>query len=271
MIYLTLKQITMKIPSLKASLTLAFMMIIIAGCDPDLIDISPERENGVIDGGISRAGLMINMAGDKNGLYAIGLNSGVWKTKMEQDGKFKKWMQLSQSPRYAHCLAVDPNAADHVVVGSRKGDAIIDKNCGLWESFDGGSTFKRRSAIQIAECRNNIVNAVIITKNSTILTSTPNGIGRKEKTESDFTFDPLLGGQNFTSIASFGDWIVARTLSAIYISNTDGKTWERNNIQFNFPEQNFTQAGTAGLYSVAIIQTPQTNNAKSKWTLYRAG
>jgi hypothetical protein len=243
------------------------VLIAFSGCNPGLTDISPD---GVSDGGTSTAGLILNIAGDKNGLYAVGLNSGIWKTEITEGNTFDKWVQLSQSPRYAHCIAIDPNDRNHIAVGDRKGDEITDKRCGLSESFDRGKTFKRLSGLERAGCKNRIVNAVVVTNKSTILTSTPNGIGRKAKTETSFTFDPSLESQSFTSIAAFGDWIVARTSSAIFISNTDGQTWEEHNIQFNFPNQNFTQSDTAGTYSVCIIQTPthraqrpsrpQTNN-----------
>ena len=238
----------------------AICLLSLSACDPSFTDIGPDRSNGVSDGGASTAGLILNIAGDKNGLYAIALNAGVWKTQIDANGKFNKWKQLPASPRYAHCMAVDPNDKNHIVVGSRKSDAIVDKNCGLWESPDGGNSFKRKTVNQFTACSNNIVNAVIITNESTILTSTPNGIGRKEKNATDFTFDQTLVTQPFTSIAFFGDRIVARTIDAIYLSNTDGKTWERHAIQLNFPGQNFRQDTREGLYSLSIIKKPLSND-----------
>lgn len=229
-------------------------------CRPTLIDISPDRANGVAFGGSSTAGLMINMAGDKDALYSIGLNSGVWKTEVDKNGSFNKWKQLSKSPRYAHCIAIDPLNSNHIVVGERKSDAITDNNCGLWESFDGGNTFQRKSVVEVTPCNNNIVNAVVITNKSTILTSTPVGIGRKAVGETSFAFPASTVNKSFTSIATFKDLIVARTRTAIFISSDDGVSWEEFAIQFNFPGQNFANGEREGLYSICVMQVPQTNS-----------
>src|SRR5437762_2444760 len=80
--------------TLKTHVALIIILILFSGCDLSLTDISPDRSNGVSDGGNSTAGLVLNMAGDKNGLYAIGLNSGVWKTEIDNAGLFNKWRQL---------------------------------------------------------------------------------------------------------------------------------------------------------------------------------
>lgn len=255
---------------------LTIILILFSGCTPSLIDISPDRSNdGVSDGGSSTAGLVINMAGDKNGLYAIGLNSGVWKTEINENGSFNQWRQLAQSPRYAHSIAVDPNTPDHIAVGEREGDGIdtAQNNCGLWESYDGGKTFPQKNYFNplTHPCRQDnltqVVNGVIITNKSTTIITTPCGIGRKEYFEPTFTyahFTTSQDDQTFTGIAVFKDWIVARTKTSIFISNDDGKNWNEHVIQFNFrfniKNQNFTQSDREGIYSVSIMQEPQTNN-----------
>ncbi len=247
----------------KKLIALIIIVMVLSHCSPSLKDISPDRDDGVSDGGISTAGLTINMAGDKNGLYAIGLNSGVWKTETDGKGSFNKWRQLSKSPRYAHCIAVDPQDHSHIVVGERKGDAIADNNCGLWESFNGGNTFQRKNFLLKSPCSYNIVNAVAITNKSTILSSTPNGICRKEKNESSFFFPADVANKSFTAVATFKDWIVARTKNEIFISIDDGKNWKNYPIQLTFASQNFTldyEGDRAGNYSVSIIQLPQSNN-----------
>jgi hypothetical protein len=251
------------------------VLIAFSGCNPGLTDISPDRSNGVSDGGNSTAGLVINMAGDQHGLYAVGLNSGVWKTQADGAGFLNsKWIQLPQSPRYAHCIAVDPNAPDHIAVGEREGDAlnVSDNNCGLWESYDGGKTFDPKYYFNplTHSCGNHVVNAVVITNASTILISTPCGIGRKAPFDSTFSFDATISTQSFTGISAFDDWIVARTRTEIFISNDDGKTWDRHPIQLSFPSQqpavppqNFSLGyigERGGNYSVCVIKIPQTNN-----------
>lgn len=228
-------------------------------------DLSPDRNNDVLDGGTSTAGLVLNMAGDKNGLYGIGLNSGVWKTQINADLSFNKWRQLPQSPRYAHCIAVDPQFPEHIAVGEREGDAanLADNDCGLWESFNGGQTFEPKYHYkQPADaCGSHVVNAVAITGKSTTLISTPCGIGRREYFQQTFTFSPFLARQSFTAISTFKDWIVARTKTAIFLSNDDGKSWIKHDIQQSFPGQNFTldyEGERGGNYSVALIQLPQS-------------
>src|SRR5579863_5289071 len=137
----------------KAPLKIVYLLLALVfvcfGCaGPSLIDISPNQNNGVVglfDEGISHqdgksaSGLVINVAGDKNGLYAVALNSGVWKTQLNANGQFDSWQQLAQSPRYAYCIAVDPNSPNHIAVGEREGDGIdiSQRNSGLWESYDG--------------------------------------------------------------------------------------------------------------------------------------
>ncbi len=259
-----------KIFSFFISIAALFFLMLFSNCSTTLTltDISPDRNNGVPDGGASTAGLILNMAGDKNGLYAIGLNSGLWKTEIDNNGLFNKWRQLPQSPRYAHCIAVDPQLPEHIAVGEREGDAIniADNNCGLWESYDGGKTFDKKkyfNPISRLQCRTQVINAVAITSRSTTLISTPCGIGRKEYFEASFSFADAVSNQSFTSISIFKDWIVARTKDEIFISNNDGKSWEKHTIQLSFPSQNFTQdyiGERGGNYSVSIIQVPQSND-----------
>jgi hypothetical protein len=209
------------------------------------------------------------MAGDKTGLYAVGLNSGVWKTEIDREGNFNAWRQLPQSPRFAHSIAVNPGSPDHIAVGEREGDAIFpaQNNCGLWESFDGGKTFDPANHYNPLDhpCRQDnitqVVNGVVITNKSTVLISTPCGVGRKELFATTFTFAHFTlspDDQTFSSIAIFKDWIVARTRTSIFLSNDDGKNWDEFIIQLNFPGQNFTQGNTEGIYSVCIFEEPQT-------------
>ena len=260
----------MKKHILKKLTAFIIIVIVFSSCVTTLLDISPNSKNGVSNAGNSTAGLIINMAGDsRDGLYAIGLNSGVWKTNT-----YNKWSQLPQSPRYAHCIAVDPNFPDHIAVGERDGDGIFtaQNNCGLWESYDGGKTFEQKYYFNplMGPCRQDnrtqVVNGVVITNKSTTLITTPCGIGRKGYFEPTFTYPNItysIEDLPFTSIAVFKDWIVARTKSTIYISNDDGKSWEHHVIQLNFKDQKFTQdyeEARGGKYSVAIVQLPQSND-----------
>jgi hypothetical protein len=56
------------------------------------LDIGPSRNNALKDGGVSPSGQVLSMAGDKNGLYGIGLNSGIWKNQIDNNGNFGRWL-----------------------------------------------------------------------------------------------------------------------------------------------------------------------------------
>jgi hypothetical protein len=223
-----------------------------------LTDISPDGGNA--PGGYSSAGLMKDLAGDKNGLYAVSLNAGVWKTQIDDQGNFARWTQLSSSPRYANCIAVDPGFPSHVVVGERDGDAnlFFDNQCGVWESFDGGNTFPQQFYFDPSNnCRigprSHAVNGIVITGKSTTLVATHCGIGRKPYFGQ---FQQVQRGF-MTAIAVFQDWIVARTEDAIFLSNDDGVTWNEAAIQTSFPGQSFllNHAAVEGPFSVAILKS----------------
>ncbi|MEO8417021.1 MAG: hypothetical protein ABI472_25380 [Ginsengibacter sp.] len=248
------------------------ILIVFSNCKVALIDISPDRPNGEVNGGVSTAGLVLNMAGDKNALYAIGLNSGVWKTQLNANGIFDAWKQLPQSPRYADCIAVDPGLPNHIAVGEREGDGIFpaQSNSGLWESYDGGKTFDPKYYFNPLwhPCRQDnttqVVNGVVITNSSTTIITTPCGIARKEYLSKEFKYADLgiaVDEGGFTAIAMFKDWIVARTSNLIFISNDDGKTWGQPIIiQYNFQNQSFAENSQGELYSICIVQEPETNN-----------
>jgi hypothetical protein len=221
--------------------------------------------NGIPSQGNSTGGLVIDIAGDKNGLYAIALNSGVWKTEINTAMSFNRWRQLPQSPRYAHCIAVDPVLPDHLVVGEREGDGstVAQNSSGLWESFDGGKTFAQTAyfdPLSIA-CRQGItsqvVNGAVITNQSTVIITTPCRIARKPLFASTFSHSVTTPtGDEFTAIAYFDPWIVARTRRSIFVSNDDGQTWSEHAIQFSFHGQQFTQPQREGLHSVAVLVNP---------------
>jgi len=262
----------MKTQTLKKVFAFTIIVIVFSNCKVALIDISADRPNGVSDGGVSTAGLVLNMAGDKNALYAVALNSGVWKTQLDANGNFDAWKQLPQSPRYAHCIAVDPSLPQHIAVGEREGDGIFpaQSNSGLWESYDGGKTFDPKYYFNPLShpCRQDnitqVVNGVVITNNSTTIISTPCGIARKEYLTTEFKYADLniaVDEGGFTAIAMFKDWIVARTRNLIFISNDDGKSWGQPVIiQYNFQNQSFADSSQGELYSVCIVQEPATNN-----------
>ena len=242
----------------------------------ELFDISPDTKNGTIvtDPSYSTAGLTLAVAGDKNALYAVSMNAGVWKTEINESGGFAKWNQLQNSPRYSSCIAVDPQFPGHIAVGEREGDAkdIENNNCGLWESFDGGQTFDITYYLDplITLCpsgpKSHAITAVLITDKSTTLAASPCGLGRREYLKKDYSI--VLRG-NITALSYYQELIVARSLDSIFISEDDGFTWpERYNIQTSYNSEtyrlnNLPRTGfySEGLYSVAILKSISLENS----------
>ena len=258
---------------------------------PQLYDISPDSKNGVWISEINEknrytSGVILSLAGDQYGaLYAVSQSAGIWKTQLNSSGEYEKWLQLENSPQYAYCIAVDPQFPDHIVVGEKEGEksSVSENHCGLWESFDGGKTFDEKyyfdplknicqscASCNQQECANclqnkwqtQVITDVLITDKSTTLITTPCGLARREYLRNNFEILPF--DDQFTSIASYQELIVAKSASKIYFSNNDGKNWKEFLIQYQFKESEFTPDDTrrAGLHSIAILRTMINENEK---------
>src|SRR5438067_10555021 len=91
---------------------LVLLCAFVAGCPAVAIlkDISPDNlVNAASEA--SAAGLVLNLASDKQYIYAVSLNSSVWRT----DGT--GWNQLQTAPPLVTSIAIDPNNVNHIVVG----------------------------------------------------------------------------------------------------------------------------------------------------------
>lgn len=241
-----------------------------------LFDISPDSKNGIkITSSIGfTAGLTYEIAGNKNELYAVSLNAGVWKTETQEGSTFAKWRQLENTPRYSSCIAADPQFANHIVVGERLGDHYISNSSnsysGIWESFDGGATFDNKyflpylnssgQSIKLGanDYDNYPVSDIIITNKSTTIAATPFGIARREmlgKWEKTLTAD-------ITAIAFYETWIVARSINQIFLSNDDGKTWKwKEFIPVKYSSSEYDLAlDREGKYSVSILASKKHEN-----------
>jgi hypothetical protein len=191
---------------------------------------------------------------------------------LNASGQFDSWQQLVQSPRYAYCIAVDPANASHIAVGEREGDEmdITKRTSGVWESFDGGTSFDPKNYFNPlnitvpADIKTQVVNGVIITDKSTTIISTPCGIARKEQSAPTYTFVlglSALNGNHFTTVTIFKTWIVARTKTSFFISTDDGKTWGTEiPIQLSYQNQDFAESDRGEDFSIALLQDPVTSN-----------
>jgi FG-GAP-like repeat len=246
---------------------------ILSSRSPVISDISPDPPNENDAQSASTAGLTLSVAGDKNGLYAVSLNAGIWKCEIDNNFVFSKWRQLNNSPRYTGIVAVDPQLPEHIVAGEREGDALFANNkCGLWESFDGGKSFLESNYFNSSNIcppgnRSHAITGIIISNTSTIIASTPCGLIRKPAFG---TFTKVVDG-DFKAIAIYQDWMVARTATSIFVSNDDGKTWGtpqtiKTSFKVNRPNstpitESFILDNTPftgipeGLFSVAIIKS----------------
>jgi hypothetical protein len=208
-------------------------LLMIQGPSTTLTDESPDP--GAATGGTSStAGVAYALAAAPDALYCVALNSGVWKAALGADAVPAGWVQLANSPRYAHCIAVDPTNPAHVVVGEREGDAVANdsERTGLWQSFDGGATFPHfvdPAANAPGARRSRAVRAIALTPKGTILVATANGLGRlKGRARAlDHAHSPEADVQ---TVAIWRDWVFARTADTVHASRDDGATWSSHRI-----------------------------------------
>src|SRR5258708_5603937 len=98
-------------------------------------DISPDQPSGSKENYANHPGIMLQVDGSPEALYAVSNSAGIWKTSVGSP-----WSQLPRSPRRAYCIATDPSDVNHVAVGERAGESADPANntSGVWESLDGG-------------------------------------------------------------------------------------------------------------------------------------
>src|SRR5438874_8108756 len=117
---------------------------LVAGCAAyTSIDVSPNDGDDSTYRQISAAGLISQLAGDENALYAVSINAGIWRRRA---GGW--WAHLQNSSVLTTSLAVDPLNPRHLISGDRNGDASQSDpsrfdltQSGIWESFDAGDTW----------------------------------------------------------------------------------------------------------------------------------
>ena len=232
-------------------------------------DISPEKANGTNMGGLSTAGLIIGIAGNKGALYAVSPDAGIWRNGVDVNGKWGSWKQLQASPRYSNCIAVDPLNNFHIVVGQRIGDAIknSDNKCGVWESYDGGTTFPdtyyfdpSAGKAQVPDASKiQLVESIVFTAQRTTLVATAYGIARKIISSNTYDFSHTPATTLITALSTFDECIVARDKSNIYISENDGLTWTTTPIPSSVDGLTVTWNARGDEYSVAVIKNPADN------------
>ena len=227
-------------------------LIIVAGCASTASDVGPNDIDGTGEKNAAAAGLIYQLAGDSNHLYAISLNAGIWRRTPGD-----RWLQLRQSSPLATSLAVDPLNPAHLASGDRNGDAS-DRDpsrfdltlAGVHESNDFGATWQLTftpltwlTAAGAPPACNGIqslaIPAIAFTPVGTLLAGTPCGIARRPSgaPQFDLTNTPAdVGLVTAFAVARIDQrtahvWALARRLSTsryvLLHSRTDGAQWDR--------------------------------------------
>lgn len=184
--------------------SLIFAVCLLSSCAVTFIDAGPTFADGT-DGAERRssAGVVYQLAGDQNAMYAVSLNAGVWQ-RLQGD----RWRQLPNSSALATAIAIDPTNPRHIATSDRNNDASDSGSNSTWfdlslsgvrESFDGGDSWQvtmlavsvfssLRTAGTCQSVSTLAIPAVTFTPQGTLVIGTPCGIGRKLQTEGAFNF-----------------------------------------------------------------------------------
>jgi len=243
------------------------------------VDVSTNATNGIQVVDPAASGLTQQLAGNQAALYAVTLDAGV--AKSVNGGP---WKRLSNSPRYAYSITVDPNNNAHVAVGERASDLANPSTLnqsyltGVWESLDAGQTWKL-AYIPLTEpnCLPGAVPALTFTPKSSLVIATSCGIGWRSATGASFQLvaNTVVLGQ-ITSVVASETKVWARTQSQLLISVDDGQTWTIKPIPaaFTFPSRGDANSlaafdGAAYMTCCKVAQPPCGNF--DKLLIYNAG
>lgn len=216
---------------------------------PACEDVSPNLPNGATKSRASTAGLTLAVAGDRNTLYAVSLNAGVWRS--DRGGP---WHQLSASPPNANCIAVDPANVRHIAVGERNGFAVNMRlnHCGVWESTDAGEHW--RFLLDPATLRGSdseAVPAIAFDQRSNLFVATPAGIGVKKAGSMVVSLnDSPPGVGRVTALSADGRGVWARTATKLMRTLNAGTSWEVVDIPQEVGADKVAFSSRGDLYSL---------------------
>lgn len=194
---------------------------------PVLEDASPDEDLGAKSQELSAAGLIVQVVGSEQHLYALSPNAGVWRSDNGQ-----RFVQLSTSPRYGAVIAVDPKNQSHVILGERSGEASpsnLDRT-GVWESTDAGDSWSFAFTPLMIGCGSSAVSAVAFDASSNAYVATGCGITRRAATGGPFQTLAGTNSQAFLALAIVDTperhWLWARTQSTLLLQRSPGGAWE---------------------------------------------
>ncbi|MFI5387062.1 MAG: WD40/YVTN/BNR-like repeat-containing protein, partial [Fimbriimonadales bacterium] len=211
-------------------------------------DVSPNQPNAPRTTRASSAGLTLAVAGDRDTLYAVSLNAGVWRSD-----KGGPWHQLPNSPPCANCIALDPANVRHVAVGERNGLAtnIRLNHCGVWESVDAGEhwrfLFDPRT---LSGSDTQAIPALAFDHRSSLFVAAPTGIGVKRAGQIVFSFQGSPGVGRITALSVDGQGVWARSANKLLRTTNEGVSWEVIDIPKTFGADTVNFSSRGDLYSL---------------------
>lgn len=144
------------------------------------------------------------------------------------------WEQISGSPAYASCIAVDQSDLSVIAVGERDGDtsdAHLDER-GLWESTDAGNSWVHIYD-PLADTTVQRIYAVAYGRRShTLFVGTEIGVGRRPAPTSgqepsvSFPLTAIDSGPvTALAVGESRVWALAAATNSLLTSSDDGLTW----------------------------------------------
>lgn len=228
------------------------LVSLVTGCTAASVDVSPNDADDLPYHHISSAGVIYQLAGNQDALYAVSLDAGVWRRK-----RGGWWAQLPNSSILTASLAVDPINPRHLMSGDRNGDASQGVNdqarfdlaqAGVWESVDGGDNWtwsltpltRLTTPLAPVACnglQSQAIPAVAFTPTGTMLAGTPCGIARRTSGASSWSYAESPGGIGLVTAFAVSRitpaqavlWALARRLDnsgfVILTSIDDANSW----------------------------------------------
>lgn len=221
--------------------------------------VSPDTPNGKPQPFlVSTAGLTPALLGSEDPLYALSLNAGLW---VSHNGG--AWQPLPNSPPLAYCVAQDAKHPSHLVIGEREGHSafLVLNRSGIWESFDGGNTWKYVFNPRIfGDCHFQAIAAVAFDQDSNIYAATDCGVAKSPAGTSNYQ---ILTGTRFkgsftavtTTVVGGQTWVWARTVTDFYLSRDAGLNWESISIPAVIDGDPIKQADRGDAFSLAVYDT----------------
>ncbi len=213
---------------------------------PKLEDVSPNLPHDVIKSRAAISGLTLAVVGDRNRLYAVSLNAGVWCSTKRQ-----AWKQLPNSPGNVNCIAIDPTRPNHLAIGQRDGFAVEMKAnfCGVQESFDSGEHWRLTyDPLTYPGCGSEAISSICFDSAGNLYAGTSVGVAYRAAKSKKFS---LSAGDPVLALSSSKHSIWARTLGNLSMSSDGGMHWHTFDIPTQVDSDRVTFSSRGDAFSLA--------------------